>query len=209
MEILNRLSSRKGDRGEDSNKIVAEQCLTQPRLLADICVGLDSKDKKLQSDCIEVFTLVSEKRPEFTVPYADNVLTLLSAKETKTRWEAVHTLSYIAEQIPDIIIPVLPVLGALIENDKSTIVRDYAIDAIANHAKTNAETSREAYRYLKDALALWGEKHARQVIRGFNNVLDKLPDYKAEINSLVTPFVSANKKIVATEAAKIVKRTQK
>jgi hypothetical protein len=40
-------------------------------------------------------------------------------------------------------------------------------------------------------------------------VLDKIPDYKAEINSLVQPYLTANKKIVASEAKKIIKRTEK
>ncbi|MDR0232735.1 MAG: hypothetical protein LBI82_11540 [Dysgonamonadaceae bacterium] len=209
MEILNQLSSQKGDKTEDSNKIVAEKCIANPRMLAEIAIGLEDKDKKLQSDCIEVFTMVSEKKPELIVQYADSILPLLSSKETKTRWEAVHTLSYIAEKIPDIIFSILPVLQLLVEKDKSTIVRDYAIDTIANYAKVSAETSEKSYGLLKSALDLWGEKHAKQVFKGFNHVLDNCPDYKVEINLLVQPYLSANKKVVATEVKKIIKRTEK
>jgi hypothetical protein len=209
MEILNQLSSQKGDQTEDSNRIVAEKCIANPRMLAEIAVGLEDTDKKLQSDCIEVFTLVSEKKPELIVPYTDNILALLTSKESKTRWEAVHTLSFIADKIPDVIFSILPVLQSLIEKDKSTIVRDYAIDTIANYAKVSVETSEKSYELLKYVLELWGEKHARQVFRGFNNVLDNCSDCKAEINLLVQPYLSANKKIVATEALKIIKRIEK
>ena len=209
MEILNQLSSRQGDKTENSNKIVAEKCLANPRLLAEIAVGLEDKDKKLQSDCIEVFTLVSEVKSEFVVPYVENILPLLYSKETKTRWEAIHTLSFIAEKIPDIIFSVLPALQSLVEKDKSTIVRDYAMDTVANYAKVSTETSENAYKLLKFALELWGEKHAKQVFKGFNYVLDNCPDCKTEINLLVQPYLSANKKIVAGEARKIVKRTEK
>jgi hypothetical protein len=209
MEILNQLSSRQGDKTENSNKLVAEKCLANPRMLAEIAVGLEDKDKKLQSDCIEVFTLVSETKPEFVVTYAENILPLLYSKETKTRWEAVHTLSFIADKIPDIIFSALPALQSLVEKDKSTIVRDYAMDTVANYAKVNAETSENAYELLKFALELWGEKHAKQVFKGFNYVLDNCPDCKTEINLLVQPYLSANKKIVAVEAKKIVKRTEK
>ena len=208
MEILNQLSSQKGDKTEASNQIVAEKCIANPKLLAEIAIGLEDKDKKLQSDCIEVFTLVSEKKPEFIVPYSENVLPLLYSKETKTRWEAVHTLSFIAEKIPDIICSVLPTLQLLVENDKSTIVRDYAMDTVANYAKLNAETSEKSYEFLKYALDLWGEKHAKQVFKGFNYVLDNCSDYGAEINLLVQPYLTANKKIVASEAKKIVKRIE-
>ena len=209
MEILNQLSSQKGDKTEDYNKIVAEKCIANPRILDEIAIGLEDRDKKLQSDCIEVFTLVSEKKPELTVQYADNIVSLLSSKQTKTRWEAVHTLSFIAEKIPDIISSILPVIQTLIEKDKSTIVRDYAVDAIANYAKASIETSEKSYELLKSILELWGEKHARQVLRGFNHVLDNISDCKAEINSLVQPYLSANKKNVVAEAKKIIKRTEK
>jgi hypothetical protein len=208
MEILNHLSSQKGDKTEIANRLVAEKCIANPKLLAEIAIGFEDKNKKLQADCIEVFTLVSEVKPEFIVPYADNILPLLYSKETKTRWEAVHTLSFIAEKIPDIIFSVLPTLQSLVEKDKSTIVRDYAMDTVANYAKVSAETSEKSYELLKYALELWGEKHAKQVFKGFNYVLDNCTDCKAEINLLVQPYLTANKKIVSTGARKIVKRTE-
>jgi len=209
MKILNQLSSQKGDKTEIANRLVAEKCIASPRLLAEIAIGLEEADKKLQSDCIEVFTFVAEVNPEFVVSYAENILPLLYSKETKTRWETVHTLSFIADKIPDIIVSVLPALQSLIEKDKSTIVRDYATDTVANYAKVSAETSEKSYEILKFALELWGEKHAKQVFKGFNYVLDNCSDYNAEINRLVKPYLTANKKIVATEAKKIVKLIEK
>ena len=209
MEILNQLSSQKGDKTEIANKLVAEKCIANPKILVEIAIGLEDKDKKLQSDCIEVFTLVSEVKPEFVIPYADNILPLLHSKETKTRWEAIHTLSFIAEKIPDTIFSVLPVIQLLVEKDKSTIVRDYAMDTVANYAKISAETSKKSYELLKYALELWGEKHAKQVFKGFNYVLDNCTDYKTEINLLVQPYLTANKKIVVAEAKKLIKRIEK
>jgi hypothetical protein len=209
MNILNQLSSQKSEKTETATRLVAEKCIANPKILAEIAIGLEEDDRKLQSDCIEVFTFVSEVKPEFVVPYADNILPLLYSKETKARWEAVHTFSFIADIIPEIIDSVLPVLQSFVENDKSTIVRDYAIDTVANYAKVSAETSEKSYEILKFALELWGEKHAKQVFKGFNYVLDNCPNYKTEIHILVQPYLSANKKIVATEAKKIIKRTEK
>ena len=209
MEILNQLSSQKGDKTEDSNRIVTEMCIADPHLLAQIAVGLEDSDKKLQSDAIEVFTFVSQVKPELIVPYGDNILPLLYSKEGKVRWEAVHTLSCIADKIPDIISSILPTLQSLMERDKSTIVRDYALDTVANYAGVGAEASQESYELLKYALELWEEKHAKQIFKGFNYVLDYFPETKAEINLLVRPYLSANKKIVASEAKKIIRRTEK
>jgi len=56
MEILNQLSSQKGDKTETANRLVAEKCIANPQILAEIATGLEDKDKKLQSDCVEVFT---------------------------------------------------------------------------------------------------------------------------------------------------------
>ncbi len=209
MKILDRLSSRKGDRTEDSNRIVAQECIDGPGLLGDIAAGMEERDKKVQADCAEVFTMVAGKRPELVVPYAGSLLPLLSNKETKTRWEAAHALSYIADRAPDVVADALPALRLLIEGDKSTIVRDYSLDTVAGYAKAGVEPSREAFGILKAALAQWGEKHAKQVFKGFGNVLGNIPELGAEINSLAGPYLSAQKKVVATEAAKLVKKTGK
>ena len=152
--------------------------------------------------------MVSEKKPEFIVQYTENIVPLIYSKDAKISWKAAYTLSYIADKIPDTISHILPALQSLIEKDHSTIVRDYTIDTIANYAKISVETAEEAYELLKYALDIWGEKHARQVIRGFTHVLDNISDYKAEIKSLVQPYLTANKKIVSTEAKKIVKRME-
>jgi hypothetical protein len=205
MEILGQLSSRQGDRTEKSNRTVAGQCIGDPGLLREIANGFDDKDKKLQSDCIEVFTMVSEGHPELIVPYAESILPLLSSKVTKTRWEAAHTLSFIATEAPDIVFSVLPELQDLIEKDKSTIVRDYTVDAIANAAKSGNDVSK-AFDVLKSALGLWDGKHAKQVIKGFNNILDNQPAYQAEIGEIVRPYLEASKKVVANEAKKVMKR---
>lgn len=209
MEILKKLSSRQGDITEESNRIVADQCVKNPGLIACIAEGFADKDKKLQSDCIEVFTMISENHPDLTAPFANKVLPLLSTKETKTRWEAVHTLSFIAHKVPDIVSSVLPELTGLIEKDKSTIVRDYTIDTIANYAKTGKESSAKAFEILKTSLDIWGEKHAKQVFRGFGYIIEYLPSYKTKIDKIVRPYLDAKKSVVVKEAGKLIKRIER
>lgn len=208
MEILSQLSSKQGDKTEKSNRIVAEKCIKNPDLLKDIATGL-SADKKLQSDCIEVFTMVAGNHPDLIVPLTDKILPLLSNKEAKTRWEAVHTLSFIADKIPETIFSILPDLQELIEKDKSTIVRDYTVDTIANYAKVDKDSSAKAFSILKNVLVLWEDKHAKQVFKGLNYILDNQPSYRAEIGRIVKPYLDAKKKVVAHEAKKIVKRIEK
>jgi hypothetical protein len=209
MEILNQLSSKQGDKTEKSNRIVAEKCIDIPGLLKDIVTGFLSADKKLQSDCIEVFTMISENHSDLIVPFADKILPLLNNKETKTRWEALHTLSFIADKIPEIIFSILPDLLELIEKDKSTIVRDYTIDTVANFARYDKNSSEKAFGILKSALELWDEKHAKQVFKGFSKILDNQPSYKTEISKIVKPYLDSKKNVVVNEAKKIIKRIEK
>ena len=210
MDIINQLSSKQGDKTEKSNHLAAGQCIEKPGLLNDIVKGLgDNTDKKLQSDCMEVLTMVAEKNADIIVPFADKVIPLLAVKETKTRWEAAHTLSYIAEKIPDIIFTILPELQELIEKDTSTIVRDYTLDTVANYAKTGKEASDRSFKILKAALDLWDEKHAKQVFKGFNAVMDHQPSCRKAVAAMVKPYLDAKKKVVANEAGKILKRIEK
>lgn len=209
MEILNQLSSKLGDKTEKSNRVVAQKCIENPDLLKDIATGFLNTDKKLQADCIEVFTMVSENHPDLIVPLADKILPLLKNKETKTRWEAVHTLSFIAVKIPEIIFSILPDLQELIEKDKSTIVRDYTIDTVANFARFDQNSSEKAFAILKMALDLWDEKHAKQVLKGFGNILDNQPSYKTSIRMIVKPYLDAKKNVVNKEAKKIIERIEK
>jgi hypothetical protein len=189
--------------------MAAGDCIKNPGLLNDIAAGFLDKDKKLQSDCIEVFTMISENHPELIIPLADKIIPLLASKETKTRWEAVHTFSFIADKIPSIIFSVLPELELIIEKDKSTIVRDYTIDVIANYAKADKDSSEKAFAILRLALDLWDEKHAKQVFKGFYNILENQPEYETEISKIVEPYLGAKKNVVAREAKKIIKRIEK
>ncbi len=206
MEIINQLSSQIGDKSEASNKIVAQKCIQTPKLLDDIVIGFNSKDKKLVGDCIEVFTMVSDTNPELIISYSAKIIDLLKSKETRIRWEATHSLANISRKIPDTILSILPLFQELIQNDKSIIVRDYSIDAIANLADVNEIYSEKAFELLKYSLELWGERHGKQVFQGFYNVLKFHPNYKNEIETLAEPFINAKKGTVAKAAKKVIKR---
>ncbi len=208
MEILNRLSSRQGDKTEKSNKAVAELCIKDPQLLNDIVKAFTDKDRHLRSDGIEVFTIISETHPALIIPHAEQILPLLADKDTKTRWEAVHTLSYIASSAPDIIGTILLDLQVLIERDKSTIVRDYAADTVAAYAGTGKEQAGLAFNILRSCLEIWDEKHAKQVFKGFNLIIGQQPAYKTEIAKIVRPYLDAKRGTVAKEAKKLLKRIE-
>ncbi|PJZ70879.1 hypothetical protein CH373_06335 [Leptospira perolatii] len=209
MDILKQLSSQKGDRTEKSNRSVVDKCLKKHDLLNEISFGLSNDaDTKLQADCAEVFAMVSEVNPDLVVPFAKNLLPLLSSKDTKARWETVHALAFISEKIPKIISSILPNLEKLIQTDKSTIVRDHAIDTVSNYSKTGKAASEESFKVLKVALKEWKDKHAKQVFKGFYHIMILQPSYKKEILALVSPYADSSKGVVRKEAEKILKKAE-
>lgn len=207
MSITQQLSSQVGDRTEASNKVVAEQCLKAPALLAEIHAGLVSKDADLQGDCAEAMTLVAEKRPELVVPYADDLLALLVHKKTRVRWEAMHALSLIAEYVPASIESNLPMLIEIIQKDASTIVRDHAVDAVGHYANVGPEAAGKAYPILRQALSVRDGKHAKQALHGLEKVAQHLPEKRAEILALAEEYLDHKKGVVRKAAQTLLKRS--
>lgn len=205
MNIIDHLSSQTNDRTEKSNINVSEICLKEPSLLSDIATGFTSKSKNLKSDCIEVFTLVGAKSPQFIAPFLDQIAYLLQDKDNKTRWEAAHSMAYVAHLRPEAIIALLPNLEKIIENDKSIIVRDYTSDIIANLASAGNEYALIAYPSLLNILIVWEERHAKQALQGLIYVSNQIPELRNDIRAVALPYLEANKKTIIQAAKKLIK----
>ncbi len=208
MNIVTQLSSQIGDRTEAANRRVAEQCLADPTLLADIADGLLSRDDKLQGDCAEVLTKTAAAKPELVVPYVMNLVRLLSHKTTRVRWEAMHALALIAEFVPDIVESRLAQLANMIQTDKSTIVRDHAVDAVGNYAKTGRQAAEKAFPILNGALRAWGGKHAARALNGLGIVAEVLPDYRNEVYGIAGQYLGHKRGVVAKAAKSLLKRLE-
>lgn len=201
MSILQQLSSQVGDRSEESNRAVVLQCLDDPALLQEIVDGLNSDDGKLVGDCAEVLTMVAEKRRDWIVPFGMELTKLLSHPKTRVRWEAMHALSSVATISPETIAPVLVEISIMIANDKSTIVRDYAVETVKNYAMTGHEAAEVSFPILKESLAVWGGKHAARGLQGLRSVVFFFPETKSEIMNIAEKYLD-HKKGVVRKAAK-------
>ena len=206
MSILNQLSSQVGDRTEASNRKVATQCLLDPALLDEIAEGLKSEDYALVGDCAEVMTEVAKVHPEWVAPYAPLLPELLSHKKTRVRWEAMHALALVAAHIPKSVCPLLPRLGGLIHNDESTIVRDHALDAVANYAQVSPRAAEAAHPILTEALGVWEGKHAGHALNGLINVAEMVPRLRAEVRASAEPYLEHRKSVVRKTARRLMKR---
>ncbi|MBO1003939.1 hypothetical protein [Pseudogracilibacillus auburnensis] len=208
MSILNELSSATGTNNQEPNIIAANKCITNPDLLEQIADGFTMKDQKLVGDCIEVFTKVSESQPELLEPYMKYVLPLLDSKVTRIRWEAVHTIALLAEINPHIIYEIEQKLINIIESDKSIIVRDYAITAFANLAKSNQENATFAFPILKHALQVWDGRHRRPALDGLKEVAKQVPEFKEELLGIAESYLEDPKGVVKKSAKALIRATE-
>lgn len=203
MSILDQLSSRVGMRSNEANHEVGLKCIDNPALLAEIAEGFTDKDTRLVADCCEVFTQTALSKPEFIVPYAAKLPSLLNHKNGRVRWETMHCIALTAHLIPNVVKPHVGMFTKFIESDKSVIVRDYATDALANYAKSGKGAAREVYHALKTALDVWEGKHAGHALDGLANVMTQCPELKDEIKSLAKLFLDHPKGVVKKAAKRV------
>lgn len=185
MSIINELSSQAGDKTEASNRRVAEKCINNSMLIQEIAEGLGDKNQKLAADCAEVLTFISEQHPGLVVPHTDAIIAGLDHKHTKVRWEATHTIAYIAAAVPDSITSILEVLQRMALSDKSKIVQDYATIAIGNYGSSGAAAASKALPLLTRVLEIEGDRQAVRVLEGMGKLLRAQPSLKEEISQAI------------------------
>lgn len=205
MSIVSKLSSQTGDRSEESNRVVAFECMENPELLKEIGLGLSSSDAKIAGDCAEVMTMVAAEEPMFAVPYIQSLLKLINHKSSRARWEAVHAISLTVEYASEPVTEALPVIMKLIEEDKSIIVRDYATDILANYGKAGKREAEIVYPLLKKSLYVYEGRHAGHALEGLKYVVGFLPEVKNEVYGIALEFTMHKKAVIAKAAKSLMK----
>ena len=205
MDIINQLSSKQNDRSSFSNKEVARLCIENTHLINEIAQLLDSPDQGLQTDSAEVFSIISETNPILVSCYGDKIVNQFFISSKKARWELAHCLSLVATQIPTLIQNNLDKFEQAILEDKSVIVRDYLTDTIANFAVSSSEAAKKSLKILLKIENAWEEKHAKQVLKGLQNVCKLIPDKHSTIISIATKYLNAKKTVTQKEAKKLAK----
>lgn len=208
MDILEQLSSATETRTQEANERAAAACLASKdgSLLDRIASGLAAHDVSLIGDCAEVMTKVAEVRPELVAPFAPRLLALLPHRNGRVRWESAHALALIASRVPERIAAALPDLAEMIRGDKSVIVRDYLLDAIAGYASTSVRAAEQALPILRDGLRIFARKHAARVLRGLGGVMANHPALTDEIRALAEPFRDDPRAGVRKAAAQLLRK---
>jgi hypothetical protein len=201
--LLNQLSSQIGD--SSANYEVASRCLEDKTLIEGIIKGLGNNDNKIVIDCAEVLTEIAKEQPMWIAPYGHLLPEILNNKNNRARWEAMHCLALVSEYVPEVIEAFLDQLMEIIEKDKSVIVRDYAIDAVGNYAKTGEAASEKAYPILERSSRVWEGRHAKQALNGLSNVVEVLPGKKGEVQVIAEDNLDHKKGVVRKIAKKLAK----
>lgn len=209
MSILDRLSSRCGERSEESNQNVAADCIENPGLLREIIAGLGSRDAKLAGDCAEVCTMAAMVRPDLIAPYAEDLAAVRLHPATRVRWEAAHSLALVAALRPEMAAGLLQSLVETIRSDTSIIVRDYSIDILANFAAVGEAEAKRVYPALVESLNLWNGRHAGHALAGLEYAARFLPALRSEIRSMIQPFLSNDRQVIRKAAAQVNKAAER
>ncbi len=204
--ILGQLSCRVGDRASNANQRVVGLCLEAPGLLEQIAAGLQAADPALMGDCAEVMTEVAKEKPALVVPYAPRLAHLIEHKKTRVRWEATHALALVTPLAPEIVADRLPQIGHIIRDDKSVIVRDYAVDALAAYAATGRSAASAAFPWLLEMLTAWEGKQAARALAGLEAVAEQVPENRAAIRQKVEGLANHPKSGVRRAAKRLIRR---
>ncbi|CAG0929324.1 hypothetical protein TFLX_01255 [Thermoflexales bacterium] len=205
VNVLEQLSSQSGDRTAASNERVAKRALQRPQLLEEIAVGLAMRDRKLIGDCAEVMTLVAARQPELVAPYVATLLALLEHKDTRVRWEAMHSVAEVAALVPDKIAPLVSDLAKKIAQDKSVIVRDYAILALGEYGRTSRKAARKVWPHVQAALTAWDGKHAGVALEALSKLIAADAALKPEVQILARKQIEHPRVKVRTLAKRLLK----
>ncbi len=205
MSILNKLSSQSGDRTESANRAVVAECIANPALLQEIAGGLEYKDAKLVADCAEVLAHVASIYPDRVSPYAGLLAPLISHKNTRVRWEAMHALSLVAILVPHVIAELLPKLGDILAHEKSTIVRDYAVDTLGNYASTGKQAAQQAYPLLIEALT---SKQTARVLNGLAQVAPLVPSRTGDLLKIAQDYLDHDRPVIRKAAKQLQKAVE-
>jgi hypothetical protein len=188
MDIIARLASQIGARGQTANVKVAERCIMNPDLLETVASRMADKDARLAGDCAEVLTKVAEQRPELVAPHAEKLFPLLAHRNGRVRWESAHALGLVASQVPRLIAGELENLGRIARRDESVIVRDYALDAIVAYAATGPKAAVAAFPFLRECAMAWNSKHAARILRGLDGLAGAAPKLVGDIRKFAAQF---------------------
>lgn len=173
-----------------------------PEAYVDMLIqGLDSGEKRVQSGSAELVSLLSEDRPDLLTPYFDKFIKNLEAKAPVLRWEASCTLGNLARVDEEKkILSVLPTMYPLLE-DKSIVLANHTVQALAKIAEHNKEKAEEILDKLIEKSPLFKKNTVGFIIEAVARFKD-YDELVPKVKEFVEPYLRSEIKVVARKARK-------
>ncbi|MHA1904077.1 MAG: hypothetical protein ACXADL_10455 [Candidatus Thorarchaeota archaeon] len=144
MENIHEILRGKWGDGTRPRDLYAIHISSDPsQYLKVIVKGLSSDERRIQSGCAEIASLLSEDKPEVLYPNVDVFIENLSARPPVLRWEAVCTLGNLIRvdtknKIPQVIDKIMSFLA-----DSSIVLQGHSVRALAKIARARPELASE------------------------------------------------------------------
>jgi HEAT repeat protein len=132
-----------------ANEVVA-RVLDEPELLAEVVPGLEHGDPVVRMRAADVLAKVGERRPELLRPFKREVLRAMASGQQEVRWHVAQMLAWLELTPGERDEAARTLVGYL--DDRSAIVRVYALQALADFAASDARYRPLARERIEAAL---------------------------------------------------------
>lgn len=170
----------------------------------DILQGLGSEERRVQSGCAELASLLSEDVPDLLYPHVELFVSNLEAKAPVLRWEAVCTLGNVSsvdnlERTPKLI-------GKFKEflSDKSIVLQGHSVRALTKIAGAFPETSSDILEALLVHTDCFPGNRIGFIVEAMEPFVGN-PEFAAKVKRFVEPFLESDIKSVVKKARKVMK----
>ena len=162
-----------GDRrsiGESDH--VVKLALNERGIFKSLLRGMNHHDPLIAMRCADAVEKASSTNPDLLSPYKKEVLDLLrSATQPEVRW-------HIAQMVPRLPLSLTQAKKAFLQlliytNDRSSIVKTFAMQALHDLALTNPELAEEALLHIRELIAIGTpamKARGKKLIRSLNLV---------------------------------------
>lgn len=146
------LASSMGRRDEHPNIALAEKIVASgdTKKVEELIALLQDAKQDVRSDCIKALYEIGDRNPAMIVSYADVFVQLLTDKQNRMQWGAMHALSSMASLVRSRLYKIVPKLLAVAAKG-SVITRDHMIKILAEIGKEK-KYSLEMFHLLNEQL---------------------------------------------------------
>jgi hypothetical protein len=188
--IIDKLATSLKRKDETPNIELAIEIVTQnnKKAVNELVALLTQKNKDIRHDCIKVLYEIGERNPALIIDHIDVFVALLTSKNNRLQWGAMHTLSSLVADFPKEIYAVLPkILDAA--NKGSVITKDHAVKilislcglkqytetafALLNEQLMKAPTN-QLPMYAENALPVITTKNKNAFVKTLTSRLDEI-----------------------------------